>query len=117
MQYLCPMRLNGNALIVAVNQAPKRVRQADAPHPEGVWLRDLLRRGQALGKSWDLQVLVYPKTSAVDHTPVAARLVLRHCSTTAASSAANRRSLLRLAAGTFERLGMPLRRPARPYST
>jgi len=77
LHYLCPMRLNGNALIVGVHHAPKAVRRAIAAAPDGLWLRDLLSEKKRITKRYDLRVLIYPKTTrAGDHSAVATRLVI-----------------------------------------
>lgn len=72
LRYLCPMRLNGNAIIIGVRSAPAYVKKALKRHPDGVWLRDLLPKKKRLSRSWDLDVLVQPG----DKSTVAARLVL-----------------------------------------
>jgi len=74
--YLCPMRANGNPLVVAAHEAPRRVHAALRKHPKGVPLRDLLPKGQRLSQTWDLEVLVTPKTTAANKTPVRTRLVI-----------------------------------------
>ena len=77
LHYLCPMRLNGNALIIGVHHAPKAVRRAIAAAPDGVWLRDLLPEKKRITKRYDLRVLVYPKTTrAADHSAISTRLVI-----------------------------------------
>jgi hypothetical protein len=74
--YLCPMRLNGNALIVKVRTAPAYVRRALRRQPEGVFLRDLLPAKKRLGRVWDLDVLVRPQANATDKTWIKTRLVI-----------------------------------------
>jgi hypothetical protein len=74
--YLCPMRLNGNAIVMRARRAPKYVRQVLRRHPEGVWLRDLLRAHKRIGKTWDLDVILWPKTAARSRQQVATRLVI-----------------------------------------
>jgi hypothetical protein len=56
--YLCRMRLNGNALVVAAHQAPAHVHAALRRHPGGVMLRDLLAAEKRIVKTWDLDVLL-----------------------------------------------------------
>ena len=73
--YLCPMRQDGNALVVGVRRAPARVRKALRTNPQGVWLRTLLPAGKPLRQVWDLDVEVRPKR-ALDRTRVPTRLVL-----------------------------------------
>lgn len=74
--YLCPMRLNGNAVVVRAHRAPAYVHRALRRHPEGVWLRDLLPADKRIGKAWDLDVLLWPKTPARSRQAVPSRLVL-----------------------------------------
>ena len=74
--YLCPMRLNGNALVLRARRAPKYVRHALRRHPEGVWLRDLLPADKRIGKAWDLDVVLFPKTTARERQQVPTRLVI-----------------------------------------
>jgi hypothetical protein len=74
--YLCPMRLNGNALIVKVRAAPAYARKALRRHPDGVFLRDLLPAKKRLGRVWDLDVLVRPQANATDKTWIRTRLVI-----------------------------------------
>lgn len=76
LHYLCPMRLNGNALILAVHRGPKYVRVALRRHPEGVWLRDLLPAGKKIQKAWDVEVVLWPRTEARSKEEVSTRLVL-----------------------------------------
>lgn len=74
--YLCPMRLNGNALIVKVRSAPAYVHKALRRHPEGIFLRDILSAKKRLGRAWDLDVLVRPQANAADKTWIHTRLVI-----------------------------------------
>jgi len=74
--YLCPMRLNGNAIVMRARRAPKYVYQALRDHPEGVWLRDLLPSEKQIGKAWDLDVVVWPKTAARAIRQLPTRLVI-----------------------------------------
>jgi len=74
--YLCPMRLNGNALIVKVRSAPAYVRSALRRHPEETFLRDVLPAKKRLGRVWDLDVLVRPQANATDKTWIRTRLVI-----------------------------------------
>lgn len=73
--FLCPMRRHAHAKIVAIHQAPKRVREALKQSPDGVSLRSLLDRNGYISKVWDLQVLVTP-TTGEDRTPFSMRLVI-----------------------------------------
>ena len=74
--YLCPMRLNGNALVVKVRTAPAYARKALRRNPDGVFLRDLLPAKKRLGRVWDLDVLVRPQANATDKTWIRTRLVI-----------------------------------------
>jgi hypothetical protein len=74
--YLCPMRLNGNALIIKIRSGPAYARKALRRHPEGVFLRDLLPAKKRLGRAWDLDVLVRPQANATDKTSIPTRLVI-----------------------------------------
>jgi hypothetical protein len=76
LQYLCPMRLNGNAIVLRAHRAPKYVREALRRHPEGVWLRDLLPADKRISKPWDLEVALWPKTQARQRQQVPSRLVI-----------------------------------------
>lgn len=58
LHFLCPMRLNGNATIVRIRRAPKRVHLALRASPTGVRLRDVLPAGKRIGKSWDVDAIV-----------------------------------------------------------
>jgi hypothetical protein len=58
LHFLCPMRLNGNARIVAIRRAPKYVHTALRRSPEGVRLRDVLPAKKRIGKPWDLDVVL-----------------------------------------------------------
>jgi hypothetical protein len=63
--YLCPMRQNGNPVVVRAHRAPAWVRKALKRHPEGVRLRTLLPRKKRLSQPWDLEVRVIPKTQSI----------------------------------------------------
>jgi len=56
LHFLCPMRLNGNATIVAIRRAPKHVHAALRRSPNGVRLRDVLPAKKRIGKAWDVDV-------------------------------------------------------------
>jgi hypothetical protein len=58
LHFLCPMRLNGNAMIIRIRKAPKHVRDALRRSPDGVRLRDVLPATKRIGKAWDLEVRV-----------------------------------------------------------
>lgn len=73
--YLCPMRLNGNAQIVAVHHAPAFVRRRLGKNPD-VTLRDLLAGKKRIARVWDLDVLVRAQANATDKTSIRTRLVI-----------------------------------------
>lgn len=74
--YLCPMRINGNPKIVAVHNAPAKVRKALKRHPEGVPLRSMLPKETRPRRAWDLEVSLRIQAGTCDRTPVRTRLVL-----------------------------------------
>lgn len=63
--YLCPMRQNGNPVVVRAHQAPASVRKKLKRHPEGIRLRSLLPRRKRLSQPWDLEVRIIPKTQSI----------------------------------------------------
>jgi hypothetical protein len=73
--FVCPMRLNGNAHVVAVHDAPAWVRRALKEDP-GITLRELLPADKRLGRTWDLDVLLRPQANAADKTWIVMRLVI-----------------------------------------
>lgn len=74
--FLCPMRLNGNAAVERVRLAPLHARRALKAASEEVWLRTLLPRAKKIGRNWDLDVVVWPKTMARSRQSVRVRLVI-----------------------------------------
>lgn len=74
--FLCPMRLNGNAAVDRIRLAPVHARRALKAASEEVLLRDLLPCAKRIGRSWDLDVVVWPKTTARSCQPVRVRLVI-----------------------------------------
>lgn len=58
LNYLCPMRQDGNPTIVHIRRAPKHVHDALRCSPEGVRLRDVLPQDTRIGKNWDLDVIL-----------------------------------------------------------
>ncbi|HVJ19709.1 MAG TPA: IS4 family transposase [Polyangiaceae bacterium] len=58
LHFLCPMRLNGNATIVAARRGPKHVRALLRRSSAGIRLRDVLPEGKRIGKIWDLDVIL-----------------------------------------------------------
>lgn len=74
--YLCPMRLNGNALITRVNRGPAGLRKAVKESRNGVWLRDVLPQRKRIGRVFDLEVRLRPKARRADKRVVCTRLVI-----------------------------------------
>jgi Transposase DDE domain len=77
--YVCPMRQNGNPIVVRAYRAPAWVRKALKRHPEGIRLRTLLPRKKQLSQPWDLEVRVIPKTQSLrsaKRTWIQTRLVI-----------------------------------------
>jgi len=74
--YLCPMRLNGNALITRVNRGPAWLRKAVGKNRDGVWLRDVLPQRKRIGRVFDLEVRLRPKARRADKRVVHTRLVI-----------------------------------------
>lgn len=74
--FLCPMRLNGNAAVERVRLAPAHARHRLKVARKEVWLRSLLSRTKKIGRNWDLDVVVWPKTMARSRQQVRARLVI-----------------------------------------
>jgi hypothetical protein len=74
--YLCPMRLNGNALITRVNRGPAWLRKAVKKSHGGVWLRDVLPQRKRIGRVFDLEVRLRPKARRADRRVVCTRLVI-----------------------------------------
>ena len=58
LNYLCPMRHDGNPTIVGIRRAPKHVRDALRCCPTGVRLRDVLPEDKRIGKTWDLDIVL-----------------------------------------------------------
>jgi hypothetical protein len=77
--FLCPMRLDGNPIVLQAHRAPSRVRKALRKQPRGIPLRDLLPKDKRIHQSWDLDVRLIPwgqaQTSAKHHW-IYARLVI-----------------------------------------
>lgn len=73
--YLCPMRVNGSATIVAVRRAPRHVKAALRRSPHGIDLRQFLPVIKRIGKAWDLDVLLRDHRTTLRRS-VAARLVI-----------------------------------------
>jgi hypothetical protein len=77
--FLCPMRLDGNPVVLGVHHAPGRVRKALRKRPRGVPLRDLLAKDKRISRSWDLEVRLIPwgqVLSSAKHHWIYARLVI-----------------------------------------
>ena len=77
--FLCPMRWDGNPIVLQVHDAPSHVRTALRKRPDGVPLRELLDKTKRIKRSWDLHVRLIPwgqaQTSAKRHW-IYARLVI-----------------------------------------
>lgn len=73
--YLCPMRLNGNALVTRVNRGPAWLRKAVKNSRDGV-LRDVLPQRKRIGRVFDLEFRLRPKARRADKRVVCARLVI-----------------------------------------
>lgn len=76
MKYLCRMRIHAHAWITKVHAGPSRLFKALKNSPSGIDLRDVLSREKRIGKPWDIEVLMRPKSKDADPTPVAMRLVI-----------------------------------------
>lgn len=77
--FLCPMRLDGNPIVLRVHNAPSRVRKALRTSPRGIHLRDLLPKSSRIRQSWDLDVRLIPWGQSHDsakHRWIYARLVI-----------------------------------------
>lgn len=74
--FLCPMRLNGNAVVQRLRLAPLRARRTVNAASNEVRLRDLLPAAKKIGRNWDLDVVISPKTSARSRRAVRVRLVI-----------------------------------------
>ena len=74
--YLCPMRLNGNALITRVHRGPVWLRKAVKKSRDGVWLRDVLPQCKRIGRVFDVEVRLRPKARRADKRVVCTRLVI-----------------------------------------
>jgi hypothetical protein len=77
--FLCPMRLDGNPVVIGVHHAPGRVRKALRGQPRGVPLRELLAKNKRIHQSWDLEVRLIPwgqALSSAKHRWIYARLVI-----------------------------------------
>lgn len=77
--FLCPMRLDGNPMVLRAHHAPSRVRKALRKQPRAIHLRELLAKGKRIQRSWDLDVRLIPwgqsPESAQQHW-IYARLVI-----------------------------------------
>lgn len=58
LHYLCPLKRYCIPKIIAVHQAPQRVRRALAANSKGVPLRDFLPRKARVSSVWDIDVLL-----------------------------------------------------------
>lgn len=77
--FLCPMRWDGNPIVLQVHDAPSHVRTALRKRPNGVPLRELLDKTTRIRRTWDVDVRLIPwgqaQTSARRHW-IYARLVI-----------------------------------------
>lgn len=84
LQFLCPMRLNGNPMLLDARCAPKlvvhRVRRASKVvrrgarrYPGTIRLHELLASKSCISKPWDLDVVMWPGSN---QEPTYARLVI-----------------------------------------
>jgi hypothetical protein len=77
--FLCPMRFDGNPVVLQAHHAPSHVRKALRSHPRGIPLRYLLSKGKGLRHCWDLEVRLIPwgqVVSSANHRWIYARLVI-----------------------------------------
>jgi hypothetical protein len=84
LRYLCPMRVNGNAIVLHARRAPgwatrrirgacKLVRRRARQSSDYVMLRDLITADSRIRKPWDLDVVMWPANTEV---PTYARVVI-----------------------------------------
>ena len=77
--FLCPMRLDGNPIVLRVHAAPSRVRKALRTHRRGIHLRDVLPKSTRIRQTWDLDVRLIPwgqNPDSAKHRWIYARLVI-----------------------------------------
>jgi hypothetical protein len=77
--FLCPMRWDGNPVVLHVHDAPSHVRTALHKRPHGVPLRELLAKDKRIKRSWDLHVRLIPHGQALSSAKrhwIYARLVI-----------------------------------------
>lgn len=77
--FLCPMRFDGNPIVLAVHDAPSHVRKAVHKQARGVPLRQLLAKDKRIHRSWDLEVRLVPwgqVPASAEHRWIYARLVI-----------------------------------------
>lgn len=77
--FLCPMRLDGNPIVLRVHNAPSRVHKAVRNKARGVPLRQLLAKNKRIRHSWDLEVRLIPwgqVLASAEHRWIYARLVI-----------------------------------------
>jgi Transposase DDE domain len=71
-KFLCPMRSNGNAIILALHRGPAAARRGVNRAPGRVRLRDVLPVGKRINAVWDLDVTLFTRWKHRVH----ARLVI-----------------------------------------
>ena len=73
--FLCPIKSNTNAIIVAIHQGPawarKRLRSGAK-----LTFRDLVPRGKAIGRTWDFDVLLTPPRTGLKKATTVRLLVM-----------------------------------------
>jgi hypothetical protein len=77
--FLCPMRLDGNPIVLRVHHAPNRVSKALRGQSRGIPLRHVLVKDQRIHESWDLEVRLLPwgqVPESAEHHWIRARLVI-----------------------------------------
>jgi hypothetical protein len=76
LHYLCPMRLNGNPVVVKAINAPSWMHKKLKANPEGIQLRTLLPKGKRIGRTLDFEVILPVAQNAHNRTPTRTRLVI-----------------------------------------
>jgi len=77
--FICPMRLDGNPVVLGAHRAPRFMRRALRGRPNGVPLRELLGKKKRISKSLDLEVRLIPWGQvqwSAKHRWIYARLVI-----------------------------------------
>jgi hypothetical protein len=79
LNFIAPMRINGNPIVDEVRRGPKRIRKLVSQAPDGIRLAHLLRRGTRVKGTWDLKVRVRIRGGGEYGSLVPMRLVIRPC--------------------------------------